>query len=136
MKIFKRISLGFVVLLILGSVVSAIGGQIPSRSTLKAKRVTRAVAKLPLGSSKSQVAAYLKSEALEYSYVGDKEGMDFTSAVSRNGYSSANLSGYTVAIIRNTSGGFLTSGDVQYFFFFDKKGGLVKATAQEVFTGL
>ncbi len=135
MKIYKRVFLGLIVLFVVGAVGAACVGQIPSRNYLKAKRVSRAALSLPVGSSKAQVAAFLKNEGLEHSYVGDKEGIDFTSAVSDNGYTSANLSGYMVAIIRNTSGGFMFSGDVQYFFFFDKKGKLLKATAEEIMTG-
>ena len=135
MKTSKRIFICLIVLLIVGIIGAGFVGQFPSRNYFKAKRVSRAVLGLPLGSSKAQVSAFLKSEGLEHSFVDDKEGIDFTSAVSDNNYTSADLSGYAVAIIRNTSGGFIISGDVQYFFFFDKKGKLLKATAEEIFTG-
>jgi hypothetical protein len=42
---------------------------------------------------------------------------------------------YIVAIIRDTSGGVLVSGNMQYFFFFGKDGKLLKATADRAMTG-
>ena len=135
MKNFKWLAAGLIMFFVVGVVGAAFMGKIPSRNSIKAKRVSHTVLRFPVGSSKAQIAAFLKQEGLEHSYVGDKEGIDFTSAVSDNGYSSANLSGYMVAIIRDTSGGFMFSGDVQYFFFFDKKGKLIKATAEEILTG-
>jgi len=108
----------------------------PTPGSLKAKRVTRAALSLPVGSTKQQVAALLHRESLEASYVNDKEGIDFTSDVRNNGYSSANLSGYYVAIIRNSSRVIIGEADTCYFFFFDKKGRLLKATSQEEFIGL
>ena len=135
MKIFKRVLVGFVIFFILGCVGISLWTYLPNPNYYKATTFTQKVLRLPVGSSKAHVAALLKNEGLSYSYVGDKEGIDFTSAVMNQGYTSANLSGYMVAIIRDTSRGVLITGDVQYFFFFDKKGKLLKATADEVFTG-
>jgi hypothetical protein len=136
MKNFKHIVAGVILLLVVACVGAVLLGKMPNRNFLQAKRVTSAVLLLPLGSSKSQVTALLKSEDLEHSYTGDQEGIDFSSDVSANGYTSADLDGYIVAIIRDTSIGFLTSGNVQYFFFFDKKGKLLKTTVAELATGL
>ena len=135
MKTFKRVSIGVFVIIVFGILGSAFVGQIPSRNYFKARRISEAVLSLPVGSSRARVTAFLDSEELEYSYVGDEDDIDFTSAVRDNGYSWEDLSGYIVSIIRNTSRGLLVSGDVQYFFFFDKSGNLLKATAKEVFTG-
>ena len=135
MKTFKRVSIGVIVILIFGIVGTAFVGQIPSRNYFKARRISEAVLNLPVGSSRARVAAFLDSEGLEYSYVGDEDDINITSAVADNGYSSENLSGHIVAIIRNTSSSLLVSGNVQYFFFFDKQGKLLKATAEDVFTG-
>lgn len=129
-------------LILLGSILAmliitiAFVGQFSLANYFKAQRITPAVLKIPVGSTKEQVAAFLKAEGLGYDYIGDAKGIDSTSAVADNGYSSANLSGYMVSIIRNTSSGFLVYGNRQYFFFFDKEGKLIKATAKEVFTGL
>ena len=133
--IIRRIFLGLSVLLVLGVVVVALWDGLPNRNELKARRVSEAVLSLPVGSSRARVISFLDSEGLEYSYVGSKADIVFTSAVRDNGYSSEDLSGYIVAIIRNTSSSLLVSGNVQYFFFFNKQGELLKATAEDVFTG-
>ena len=135
MKTYKRIFMGLAVLFIVGIIGAAFVGQLPGRNYLEARRVSRAVLALPLGLSKSQVEVFLQGEELGYSYIGNEKDIDFSSAVSDNGYSSANLSGYMVAIIRNTSGGLMVSSAVQYYFFFDHKGELVKATAEKIMTG-
>lgn len=123
-------------IIVILSIKMAFIEQLSFANNLKARRVTPAVLKIPVGSTKEQVTAFLKAESLEHSYIGNAEEIDFDSEVANNGYSSANLSGYIVSIVRNTSSGFLVSGDLQYFFFFDKKGKLIKTTAKKVFTGL
>ncbi len=134
-RMIKRVLVGLVVLMVIGVVVTVFWGGPPNRNELKARRVTDAVLNLPVGSSRARVTAFLDSEGIGYSYVGDEDDINITSAVADNGYSWEDLSGYIVAIIRNTSSRLLVSGDVQYFFFFDKSGNLLKATAKEVFTG-
>jgi hypothetical protein len=109
---------------------------IASPNYFKAQRFTHVISSLPIGSSKDRVEALLRQEGLEHSYVSDRSSIDFTSAVSDNGYRSRDLSGYIVAIVRHTSGGILVSGDRQYFFFFDLEDKLLKAIAKEVLTGL
>jgi hypothetical protein len=102
----------------------------------KAQKFTDAVSILPIGASKDRVEALLQLEGVEHSYVSDRSAIDITSAVAKNGYRSSDLSGYIVAIIRNTSSGIFVSGSMQYFFFFGKDGKLLKATADRVLTGL
>lgn len=132
MKIFTRIAIGLFALIVVGDILWS---QIPSRAALKARRVNQAVSTLSIGSDKNQVIKLLRSEKMGFSVVNGKESLNFSSEVSKNGFSSHQLSGYIIAIIRDTSRSFLVSGDTQYFFFFDSKGKLLKATHKEVFTG-
>lgn len=132
MRIFKSILVALLTLLFISAFFT---GQIPTFNYLKAARISHAVINFPLGSSKAQVATFLKNEDLEYGYVDGKD-LDFSSDMDDNGYTSADLSGYTHAIIRNVSFGFPISCDVEYCFFFDKKGKLIKATAEKTLTGL
>lgn len=109
---------------------------ISSHNYFRAQQFTNIVSSLPIGSSKDRIEALLQKEGLEHSYVSDRRAIDITSAVAKNGYRSSDLSGYIVAIIRDTSGGVLVSGNVQYFFFLGKDGKLLKETANLVITGL
>jgi len=132
MKALFRISVGMVAAFIAFSV----WWSLPTAESLRAKRVTLAALSLPIGSTKQQVTVLLHRESLNASYVSDKEGLDYGSDLRNNGYSSANLSGYYTAIVRNSSRSFIGEADTCYFFFFDKKGRLLKATSQEEFVGL
>jgi hypothetical protein len=133
MKTVIRITIGLMMFLVVG-VTS--WWAIASPNYSKAQRFTNIVSSLPISTSKDRIEALLQKEGLEYSYVSDRSAIDITSAVAKNGYRSSDLSGYIVAIIRNTSGGVLVSGNMQYFFFFGKDGKLLKATADRVMTGL
>lgn len=134
MKISTGISIGAVALLL---VSYDVWSALPSRESLKAKRVTHAALSLPIGSTKAQVAALLHKEGMEASYVHHKEGTDFDSDVINNRHTSSNLDDYYIAVIHNTSGGFLNpvSGDTCYSFFFNKKERLIKVTIKELLTG-
>jgi predicted PurR-regulated permease PerM len=132
MKTVIRITIGLMMFLIVG--VTSLWA-IASPNYSKAQRFTNVVSSLPISTSKDRIERLLQKEGLEYSYVSDRSAIDITSAVAKNGYRSSDLSGYIVAIIRNTSGGVLVSGNMQYFFFFGKDGKLLKATADQVMTG-
>jgi len=113
-----------------------ITGRIPYRNYLKAKRVSHAALQLPLGSSKAEVTKFLEREGVVYNYIGKKEEIDHTSDVLERGYNSSNIGSYVVADIPYTSGGLCLWGDVQYLFFFDKRGQLLKTIASERHIGL
>jgi len=104
-------------------------------AALKAKMVASGMTKLPKGSSRAKVAAFLSSQGLESSFINGKESLDYSSVVGHNGYTSANIGGYSAAIVRGTSGNVLISGDTTFLFFFDKNDRLLKSVTQEVFTG-
>jgi hypothetical protein len=132
MKTFIHTIVGLTMFLMVGSTSM---WAIASPNHFKAQRFTNTVSSLPIGTSKDRVEALLQQEGLEHSYVSDRSSIDLTSAVRDNGYRSSDLSGYIVAIIRDTSSGVLVSGNMQYFFFFGKDGKLLKATADRVMTG-
>lgn len=107
---------------------------IPGPNYWRAKRFSAAVAqKLPLGASKSQVLIFLQQEKIEYSY--DDSDLDFESVVRDAHLKAPQLSGIALSIIRETSWGFLYTADVQFVFFFDKKGKLIKVSQDESGTG-
>jgi hypothetical protein len=133
MKTFICMIIGLTIFLMVGATSM---WAIASPNYFKAQKFTTVVSSLPIGASKDRVEALLQREGVEHSYVSDRSAIDITSAVAKNGYRSSDLSGYIVAIIRNTSGGILVSGSMQYFFFFGKDGKLLKATADRVLTGL
>ena len=109
---------------------------VPTREGLKARRVTRAVLSLPIGSTKNEVAALLHQENMNASYISDKQGLDDESNVTDNGYTSKDLSGYYGASIFHTSKAIIGDCGTYYCFFFDKKGGLLKVTVQNRCIGL
>jgi hypothetical protein len=133
MKTFIHTIIGLMMFLVIGATSM---WAIASPNYFKAQRFTNVVSSLPIGTSKDRIEALLQKEGLEHSYVSDRSAIDITSAVAKNGYRSSELSGYIIAIIRDTSGGVLVSGSMQYFFFFGKDGKLLKATADRVLTGM
>ncbi len=108
---------------------------VPGSNYWRAKRFSAAVSqRMPLGSSKSQVLAFLKAQKIEHSYIDSD--FEFESAVRDANLKPSQLGGIAFSIIRRTFWGFLYTADTQFVFFFDKKDKLIKMSQWEVATGL
>jgi len=107
MRKFGCIAAGLLCLLLLGVLIRV---TIPGSNYWRAKRFSTAISRqLPLGSSKSQVLAFLKKERIEHSFIDSD--FEFESAVRDAGLQPSQLGSMALSMIRQTSWGFLYAGD-------------------------